>query len=254
LDKAVSFAVCDDDEIICEAICNRIDKLLAKFGLSASIDKYVSPVALYKNIEGGQRKYDALFLDIDMPKLNGIDLAKAIKKAEEAPDIIFVSNREEMVFDTFSVRPFGFVRKNNFTNDLIDTLRSYVNTRMNKNAYIGIKTNNNSVVRKLKVSDIVYIESFRYKQYIYMADNEEIECRMSMEEFEKKLANYDIVRMYKGYLVNLKYVQKIERTGVLVNYKGGVNINVSRDKVQELKAIYLNYLRKMGTVLFNGES
>ena len=60
--------------------------------------------------------------------------------------------------------------------------------------------------------------------------------------------------MYKGYLVNLKYVQKIERTGVLVNYKGGVNINVSRDKVQELKAIYLNYLRKMGTVLFNGES
>lgn len=75
-----------------------------------------------------------------------------------------------------------------------------------------------------------------------------------MEEFEKKLANYDIVRMYKGYLVNLKYVQKIERTGVLVNYKGGVNINVSRDKVQELKAIYLNYLRKMGTVLFNGES
>lgn len=180
-----------------------------------------------------------------MPKLNGIDLAKAIKKAEEAPDIIFVSYREEMVFDTFSVRPFGFVRKNNFTNRsdrYFAFLCQYANEQKTLN--IGIKTNNNSVVRKLKVSDIVYIESFRYKQYIYMADNEEIECRMSMEEFEKKLANYDIVRMYKGYLVNLKYVQKIERTGVLVNYKGGVNINVSRDKVQELKAIYLNYLRK----------
>lgn len=253
MDKAVKFAVCDDDEIVCEAICNRISKLLTKCGLTVDIDKYVSPVALYKNVESGQALYDALFLDIDMPRLNGLDLAKAVNKIKPAPDIIFVSNREDKVFDAFTVRPFGFIRKNNFTNDLNDTLRSYINLRIIKNAFIAVKTNGNSVVRKLKVSDIVYIESFRYKQYIYMADGEQIECRMSMEEFEKKLAEYDIIRVYKGYLVNFRYVQKIERTGVVLNYKNGVNINVSRDKVQTLKADYLKYLRKMGAVLFDDE-
>jgi len=253
MDKAVSFAVCDDDEIVCEAICNRINKLLTKCGLTVSLDKYVSPVALYKNIESGERLYDALFLDIDMPRVNGIDLAKAVNKLKPAPDIIFVSNREDKVFDAFTVRPFGFIRKNNFTNDLNDTLRSYINARIIKTAFIAVKTNNNSVVRKLKVTDIVYIESLRNKQFVFMADGEQIECRMSMEEFEKKLAEYDIVRVYKGYLVNLKYVQRIERTGVALNYKDGVNINVSRDKVQELKATYLNYLRKMGAVLFDDE-
>ena len=72
-----------------------------------------------------------------------------------------------------------------------------------------------------------------------------------MKELEANLEQYDIIRVFQGYLVNLKYVQRIERTGVVVNYKDGVTINISRDKVQELKAIYLNYLRKVGTVIFD---
>ena len=186
-----------------------------------------------------------------MPKLSGIDLARSLKNLQDAPDIIFVSNREDLVFESFSVRPFGFVRKNNFSADLGDTLLSYINTRLVKNTYIAINTNGNSVVRKIKVSDIVYIESFRYRQYVYTADGEQLECHMSMEEFEEKLAAYDIVRIYKSYLVNLKYVQRIERSGVLLNYKGGVTLAISRDKVKELKNIYLCYLRKMGAVLFD---
>ncbi|MCD8308222.1 MAG: response regulator transcription factor [Clostridia bacterium] len=252
MDKKVSFAVCDDDEIVCEAICDKIKKYLRKCGLAYSIDKYISPVALYKNIEDCVRVYDALFLDIDMPKLNGLELAAALKKNKDGqqPDIIFVSNREDKVFEAFSVRPFGFVRKSNFSNDLMDTLRSYVNTRVIQNACIAVKTNNNSTVRKVKISDIVYIESYRNKQNVNLVNQEVIECRMSMEEFEEKLAAYDIVRVYKGYLVNLKYVKRIERTGILLDYGEGININVSRDKLQELKETYMNYLRKIGAVLF----
>ena len=250
MEKSMAFAVCDDDEIVCEAICNKINKILKKCGVYARTDKYVSPVALYKNIESGERSYDALFLDIDMPRLDGISLGKSLQKLQKRPDIIFVSNREDKVFESFAVRPFGFVRKNNFSNDLVDTLLSYINMVIMKNAFIAVTTNNNSVVRKIKVADIVYIESFRYKQYVYMADEEQIECRMSMEEFEEKLGCYDIIRIYKSYLVNLKYVRRIERDSVLVHYKEGVTLSISRDKVKELKSSYLNYLRKTGAVLF----
>ena len=61
------------------------------------------------------------------------------------------------------------------------------------------------------------------------------------------------IRVYQGYLVNLKYVQRIDRTGVLLNYKDGIVIGISREKVQELKALYLNYLRKIGAILFDDE-
>lgn len=252
-EKTVLFAVCDDDEIVCESICAQIEKILNKFGYEAKTDKYVSPVLLYRNIERGDRKYSALFLDIDMPRLNGIDLAKALKKKEDAPEIIFVSNRDDLVFESFAVRPFGFVRKNNFSRDLADTLRSYVSKYLSKTVYVALRTNNNSVIRKVPASEIVYIESFRDKQAVHMADGEEIECRQSMEEFETKLDSYDIVRVYKGYLVNLKYVQRIERTGILLNYRDGVTVMVSRHKVQDLKTRYLQYLRKTGMTILDGE-
>ena len=61
--------------------------------------------------------------------------------------------------------------------------------------------------------------------------------------------------VYKSYLVNFKYVQRIERQGILVKHpvKGEETLNVSRDKLQEIKVLYLNYLRRMGDVLFDGE-
>ena len=249
MNKAVSFAVCDDDELVCETICNKVNKLLSECGIAVSVDKYVSPVALYRNIESGKTSYDALFLDIDMPKISGIELAKAIRKFQRTPDIIFVSNREDRVFDSLlNVRPFGFVRKNNFTSDLVDTLRAYVVSKIDTNHYFIVKTDNNSVTRSLRVVDIVYIESFKDHQFIYMQDGEKIDIRMTMDELEKELTKYDIVRTHKGYLVNLKYVQRIDAKGVTL--PAGV-VGLSRTKVQEVKAQYLKYLRKTGASLIS---
>lgn len=251
MNEELTIAVCDDDAIVCEAVSAKIVKFFTECGVTVNCDKYVSAGAMYNNMKSLEKKYDVLFLDIEMPKINGIDLAKAFRKNGDKSDIIFVSNREDRVFDTFGVRPFGFVRKNNFNRDLKDALRSYLNTRILNNTCVGLKTDNNSVVRKVRVADIVYIESYRYKQSVYLADGEELSIRMTMKELEEKLSAYDVVRIHQGYLVNLKYVQRIERSGVLLNYKDGVLLSISRDKVQELKTIYLEYLRKTGEILFD---
>lgn len=250
-DKDIAIAVCDDDELICEAICGRLEKILTGCGMKAKCDKYVSPELLYKNVSDGTRKYDIIFLDIDMPKMTGIDLGKALRESGSKVDIVFVSNREDKVFDTFSVQPFGFIRKNNFSHDLNDTLRMYINMKVINDSSVVLQTANNSITRVVKVSEIVYIESFKYKQFVYMAGGETIEISMTMKELEAKLKEYDIVRVHQGYLVNLKFVQKISRNEVILNYGNGTSISVSREKTQELKALYLNYLRKTGAVLFD---
>ena len=46
MNKELNFAVCDDDEIVCEAICTKISKILTSCGISVSCDKYVSPMSL----------------------------------------------------------------------------------------------------------------------------------------------------------------------------------------------------------------
>lgn len=55
----LKIAVCDDDEIICEAISGRICKIFEMCGIAASCDKYVSPKLLYKNVTDKTRRYDA---------------------------------------------------------------------------------------------------------------------------------------------------------------------------------------------------
>ena len=247
----ISYVVCDDDAIISEAIDNRVYQILTDCGMEVHHERTTSPVALYNKIVTQGAHYDLLFLDIDMPRLDGVKLAKLVRKKEgEKTEIVFVSNREDRVFDTFGVHPFGFVRKNNFGRDLHDTLRSYMDLRVQSESYLAVKTNNNSVTRQLRVGEIVYIESFRSSQTIYMEDGEEVSIRMTMEELEKSLREYNIIRVHKGYLVNLKYVRKIERAGVLVDYKGGTMLSVSREKLQSLKAVYLEYLRNTGAVAF----
>ena len=50
MNKEFKFAVCDDDEIVCEVICAKISKILTACGISVSCDKYVSPVSLYREL------------------------------------------------------------------------------------------------------------------------------------------------------------------------------------------------------------
>lgn len=245
--KQIKFAVCDDDGIVLDAVCQRISCIFKRCGIETVGNKYLSPVKLYEHINDSEKKYkyDLICLDIDMPKLDGISLGKAIRENCPDTDIIFVSNREDKVFDTLlSVRPFGFVRKNNFTSDLVDTLRAYIVSKIDTNNFFMVKTDNNSVTRSLRIVDIVYIESLRDHQFINMNDGEKIDIRMTMDEIEKELSKYDIVRSHKGYLVNLKYVQRIDAK--VITLSSGTEVGLSRSKSQEVKAQYLRYLRKTG--------
>ncbi|MBQ4176984.1 MAG: response regulator transcription factor [Lachnospiraceae bacterium] len=245
----IRYAVCDDDGMICDAVSDRVCAILEKYGLTVFCERFTSPDALCRRFRDGEVPYDLLFLDIDMPGMSGLNLAKIVRqKVGEKIDIVFVSNREDQVFEAFGVHPFGFVRKSNFTRDLTDTLRSYMDLRVKSDSCLAIQTQNNSVTRQLQISDIVYIESYRYHQIIYMTDGEEIKIRLTMEELENKLREYNVIRIHKGYLVNLKYVQRIDRSGVVVQFRGGVVLNVSRDKLQDVKVAYLNYLRNTGAV------
>ncbi len=249
----IRYAVCDDDGMICEAVSDRVCSIFEKNGLTVFCERFTSPDALCRRFRDGEVPYDLLFLDIDMPDISGLNLAKIVRqKAGEKIDIVFVTNREDQVFEAFGVHPFGFVRKSNFTRDLTDTLRSYMDLRVKSDSCLAIQTQNNSVTRQLHISDIVYIESYRYHQIIYMTDGEEIKIRLTMEELENKLREYNVIRIHKGYLVNLKYVQRIDRSGVAVQYHGGVVLNVSRDKLQDVKVAYLNYLRNTGAVTLMG--
>ena len=247
----ISFVVCDDEELILDAVYSRVLTIFKRSGFIATGLRFRSSVQLKNYVlkKDWLVEPDIIFLDIDMPELNGIELGKIIKNNLPKTEIIFVSNRYEKVFDTFNIHPFGFVRKNNFSADMANTLKAYINAHVSAENYFVIQQDNKSVTRKLPINDMVFIESMKSHQIIHMANGEEIDVKMTMDDLEAGLIEHNVLRTHKSYLVNLKYITRIETTGIELS--NGTTVGVSRRKIGEIKTALLKYLRKTGALIFD---
>lgn len=251
--REVNFAVCDDEEIICGAVHARAQSFFKLCGIQANGLQFCSSEDFADYIRDRKEGcgLDLAFLDIDIPKLDGMELGRLIREKSAATEIVFVSARYDRVFDTFGVHPYGFIRKNNFNEDFNMTMRAYVKDHCEQENFISVGTDNNSAVRNISVGEIVCIESSRAQQTIHLGSGEDIRVRMTMDELESLLLQYDIVRTHKSFLVNYRYVVRIDADGILL--KNGTRTPVSRKKAKEVRMDYIRYLNKTGRVFWEND-
>ena len=105
----VKFAVCDDEP---EVLNHISDKLREYYPEKCEIKKYGDGESLLADCR--KQLFDALFLDIDMPGLDGMELAKRIREHNECIKIIFVTNKDNLVYSSLKYVPFRFIRKTHF--------------------------------------------------------------------------------------------------------------------------------------------
>ena len=97
--QKIIIAVCDDDKLALDSISGAIGGVFSANGSDTEINSFTSANELTKVI--AKTHYDLVFLDIDMPGMDGIECGKLLRRLEYSPDIIYVSNREERVFECF---------------------------------------------------------------------------------------------------------------------------------------------------------
>ena len=105
-------------------VSSSIGTVFAEAGMDVSLETFLGPEALLEALS--TRSFQLVFLDISMPKMDGITLGKTIQKLGSGTSIVFVSNRTDRMFDTFAAEPFGFVRKNHFMEDLNQIVTRYM--------------------------------------------------------------------------------------------------------------------------------
>lgn len=170
-----------------------------------SLNKYLTSnniINLDVNINEFYFEYDIYFLDIDMPN-DGISYAKKIKNLYPKSYIIFVSNRNDLVFDAMKVFPFSFVRKQKLLLDLPLVLNE-LNARTSKLDYLEIDEE-----FKVKLENIIYIE--KIGSYLYINTKENIyKKRKSLQYLFEKLDKY-FVFVNKGTIVNVRCIKKLKK-------------------------------------------
>ena len=205
----MQIAICDDEVSMVQILEEKIKKLLP----DAVIDKYLSGDEL---IASGS-KPDILFLDIQMPGMDGMETAKMLRQDNENMILIFVTAAEEYVFQAFDVGAFHYLVKPFSDEKLKEVVTKAVHnikrsSRLEKDEkYIMVQTAGSHI--KIFLRDIVYAEVYNRKVIIHTRSTD-IEYYGKLQELSD-MAGTDFFRTHRAYLVHFKYVEKYDATNAI---------------------------------------
>ena len=196
-------AIAIDDEPIAlkviENFCNEIESITLEKTFSNAEDglKYLKKFPT-----------DIIFLDIEMPNLNGIDLYKQIKQNTL---VIFITSRPDYAVEGFNLnaldyllKPFTFERFKQAT----DKARDYFKTISNqKSEHIFVRADYS--LQKILLDDITCIEALDDYLKIYVNQQKTIVARMTMKAMLEKLPSEEFMRVHRSFIVPIKKVESL---------------------------------------------
>ena len=190
------------------------------------IAEYSSAVDTKKGLN--DTEVDLIFLDIEMPIINGFELLDVLKNK---PQIIFVTGKTEYAFKAFDYdatdylhKPITQERFNLAVNKAIDYHTLKFENSTIESDYIFVKSNLKK--RKVYVNTILWIEALG--DYIKLVTTDESYVILStMKAFEKEIEAYSFMRIHKSYIANLKKITKFNSKFVEINNN---NLPLSRNK------------------------
>ena len=243
----LKIALLDDDKPALVLSKGAIEGFFQEKNIEFSIDAFTSPLIFLDMAK--EEKYDLIFLDIDMPDVNGIYVGEQVREFDSHATLIYLSQREDLVFETLPLHPFGFIRKSRILQDFSNVLNLYVNTALDTDASkSSIVISSKSGVTNIDVNKVMYIEGNKNYQTFYLTDKTTVDARVLMNELEEKLAPKGFIRVHKGYLVNYLFIRKIENTVVVLTDNSMLPIAGKRKG--EIMEQYLAISRKNKSIHF----
>ena len=231
----IRIAVCDDEVAQLKSIEKYIAEFSAELGMDMQLDGYESGLDLVACLES--KKYDLFVLDINMPNVDGYTVARAIREKNIEDFIIFLTNNEGYVFESFKLKIFRYVRKHEIKRELYEAISAALKEIL-KAQKRTITININGVITDLKINDVQYLEVLGRLITAHCKDSSYSFCG-KMQELEDKLKDYGFIRTHKSFLVNANYIRSIDKEDVVL--LNGHKIFVSRANRSELKKQFLKY-------------
>lgn len=232
----MKIAICDDQNIDREDLKNNL--LATEFGDTCDCSLFPSGEALLSAIGEGAL-FDIIFLDVDMPHLDGIETGKIIRRKKENVIIIFLTSHPEFALHAFECEAFHYLLKPCNTEKLNEVMKRAASRIGLINRYHVVKTKNGPV--RLTVSDIYYVECLD-RHVIYHMKNEEVVTRSKFQDVCDSLRDFGFCRIHQGYAVNMDKIKSIEKDSVILSDDRSVMMSVR--KKTEVSLAYMKYVEK----------
>jgi len=228
-------AVCDDDAAECSRLSGYVSDFFGLRNIPAEIDTFQSGAQFL----AAGNCYDLYFLDVMMPRMSGLETARALRKRDDDPAIIFVTSSLESAVEGYSVRAAGFVLKPVQQSAFEETMNRVLKEHFERRT-ASIQVIRNRVPLELRLEKVAYFESRLHQVYVTLCSGERFPINHKLGDLERCLAGYSqFLRCHQSYLVNLDSVEQMEQDSFLL--RQSMVAPISRNYYRQSKAAFYRH-------------
>ncbi|MCR5491443.1 MAG: LytTR family DNA-binding domain-containing protein [Bacilli bacterium] len=219
----------DNDAAVLTAYINDFGKAN---GIDFHIDRFVDPIAFFDTY---RPIYAVVFLDVEMPRQDGVSASKRLRQIDKTVSLIFVTNLVQYAQKGYEVDAIAYlikpVRYYDFSLCFRKAIDIYVSLERRD---FNIKTA--SGLARVSTEKLVYVEVARHRLYYHLVDDV-LEVTGALGKVEEELKEFGFLRCNQCYLVNPRFITGIKGNDLLI---GGVVLLISRPR----KSAFLEELAK----------
>ncbi len=239
----IRVAICDDSDSMLDFIREKVDAILTEYGKAHEISVYLSGQDLLN--DHASNSFDIVFLDIVMPDINGFEAAKQAKMISKDTYIIFITTESCLVYESFDYHPYYFIPKWN-PEYIIEKIRSVIGKlidEINNNWSICLDLPHNEK-KYVDSNSICYIAS-RSNYIDVVCEEGKFRIRMKLDEMLKKLPQNSFVRIHNRYVLNMRYLGRIDKGRCKAILRDGTELDISRSYKTGFVEKYNTFLRNL---------
>ena len=233
----IKIAVCDDDKVFIEKTLKPLlFQAQNKARVNTDIEVFKDGKLLLDEFRCHQN-FDIVILDIDMPSMNGKELAARLRELDKDLYIAFMSSYKEEVYDVISLNISAFIPKeydkSKCLEELIKLLKKYVSENHEQKLF-GVLESGKSAVVRISLDNILFIKSIKGMVIINTESGELISTERSLKNLENELSMCGFFKICSNILVNGDKVYEVLETEVVLNDNDKTHLPVSRRRRKEL--------------------
>lgn len=228
-------ALVEDELDAADALAAFLDRYADERGEAFEITRFASAI----DFEVSHASFDLVFMDIQMPGINGMEAAHLMRTYDETTPIVFVTNLAQYAVRGYEVDALDFIVKpvtySNFRMRMDKAMR-----HIRRNASRSITISTRDGLRVLPLADIEYVEVSRHDpSYHLYGEKDPFVVYGSLVAFEQEVAGGPFVRISASCLANMNHVRSVRGSALLM--RGGDTLYFSRSRKREALATITSF-------------
>ncbi|MDE6686473.1 MAG: LytTR family DNA-binding domain-containing protein [Lachnospiraceae bacterium] len=233
----MKIAICDDEKQFIDALCPLLEQWAKEHGMKLKLYRFTNGDDL---IAAHQSEcMDLIFLDVIMPLLSGIDVAREFRNMDQNVPIVFLTSSKEFAVDSYEVKALNYLIKPVDQEKLFLTLDDFLKTYNLPKTFFTAKTADGFC--RIVIADVDYLEAQNKQVLVHLTNDRTIAIRELFSKCAEVFSPENgFCCCHRSYIVNLSNVEQFSKTEVITNHNAVIPI--SRNNYAAFKEIYFNHM------------